>query len=500
MALTDFSADPGVQPRLWLTTLDGELRSKRQDVRVGGWSNWGGTADSGVAGVSLSGATQRERVFYRSGTALLMRGYDATTTIVSATLPAPSGGTVTGYDVGAVTWNDAGTDRIAVAARSSLGTICMWEGTFTGGFPTAPTCIADSTSPTDIAAASNGTPAFFYGSSSDIVRIRRTGVNAWSRTLLIGPTGGLASGRSLDVVPSTIVAGSFEIAVNATPARLGRVSLTGTTITWTSAPALPSGLAVTTERDSLSLVRYRPTGAANDRLALGVTAYRGGRSTLLRLNTNTAGTAWNAVWTTSVYAPVEAYPRDELSFFGAAAGAAVASGTGTEPAFFGAAGAFAFFAYGATAQVYSDAFGWRDYVRPQFVRPRVLGYGELDPGSATDVFASVGETVTVAETISGTATGIRRNSGTPWEVTLSSSTEAGGTWNDEFVVAQLPSLVAGLGVPESLTDRISHASQATAARSTIYRSRFRSTPRAPNRRSTNVGWSIAPESPPRSPT
>jgi hypothetical protein len=452
MAVTDYASAAGVQPRVWMVNFDDQLRSKKENALVGGWMNWASTVNSGLAGVSLSGTTQRERVFYRSGTTLVVRGYDGTV-VVSATLPAPTGATVAGDDVAAVTWNDAGTDRIAVAARSSLGATCMWEGTFTGGFATVPYCITDATFPTDVAAAvSAGTPAFFYGATNDIVRIRRTGLNLWSRTLLAGPVGGLPAGRSLDVVPSTIGVNLFEIAVNATPPKMGRVSATGATISWTSAPALPAGLTTATDAIALSLVRYRPGGTSYDRMAVGVTAYNGASTTLLRLTTNATGTAWNATWTSSAFAATTAYPRDEMSFFGAAASAPVAFGTGTEPAFFGAAGAYAFIAYGATVQAFSDTFGWRDYVRPQYAAPRLLGYGELDPGSSTEIWASIAETVGTAETISGTATGIRRNTGTPWEVTLSATSDGASTWNDEYVMAQLPSLVGGLGVPESLTD------------------------------------------------
>jgi hypothetical protein len=455
MAVTDASSALQAQPRIWMVNFDGNLRSKNEAEVINGWVSWGIAANSGLAGVSLSGTTQRERVFFRSGTSLLMRGYDGAG-MISAVLPAPSGATVTGDDVGAVTWNDAGIDRIAVAARRSTGGTCVWEGTFTTGFTSAPSCISSTDAPADIAAASVGTPAtpaFFYAASGNIVRVRRTGANTWSRAALAGPPGGIATNGSLDVLASTIMASTFELAVNATPARLGRVSLTAATINWGSAPALPSGLTVATDRNALSLVRYRPAGAASDRMALGVTAYASGRVALLRLNTNTAGSAWNTTWTSSGSAPVSAYPRDEQSFFGAAAGAALVSGTGTEPMFFGPAGANALIVYGATVQGFGDVLGWRDYIRPQPSGPtRVLGYGELDPGSPSKGWVSVAETVANAETISGWATGIRRNNGVPWEVTLSSTTQAGALWDDEFVVAPLPSLVPGLDIPESLTD------------------------------------------------
>jgi hypothetical protein len=174
-----------------------------------------GAVASGLAGVSHFDTAQRERAFYVSSGRLRMRGFDGGVVVSEAALPNPSGGagtTIDGADVGAATWNDAGTQRIAVATSNGEGRLCIWEGTFSAGFTAAPWCSATGvTAAPDVAAAVVGSPAFFVVSGANVLRFRRTGANAWTSTTLPGPAG-TSLRASLDVAPSTVLAGAFELA------------------------------------------------------------------------------------------------------------------------------------------------------------------------------------------------------------------------------------------------------------------------------------------------
>jgi hypothetical protein len=383
MGVTDEEAAAGLQPRVWVRTTSGNLRAKEENRVTGGWTALAtaGTVVSGIAGVSHLDTLPRERAFYVAAGRLRMRGFDGGAVSVETALPNPSGvgTTIDGADVGAVTWNDGGTQRIAVGTSNSEGRFCIWEGTFSGGFASAPWCSAAGvTASADVAAAVVGGPALFVVSGANVLRFRRTGTNAWTSTTLAGPTG-TSLRASLDVTPSTIAASGFELVVStASTVYAGRVTLTGTTASWTTLPALPSGAQVSNTAAALALVRYRPAGASADRMAVGVQT---SDDRLARLTTNAAGTAWNSAWNVGA-AGALAQPLDQ-SWHGNGAGVALPVGAGTEPVFFGTGGVFAFFAAGYTLQAFSDAFTppFRDYVqRPAHPRLRADRPRELEQG------------------------------------------------------------------------------------------------------------------------
>lgn len=226
------------------------------------------------------------------------------------------------------------------------------------------------------------------------------------------------------------------------------MTLTGTSATWTTLPALPSSAQVSSTSAALALVRCRPAGASADRMALGVQTTT---DRLARITTNASGTAWNTAWTTGT-AGALAVPTDHF-WHGNGAGVALPVGAGTEPVFFGPGGVNILLAQGYTLQGFSDAFAppFRDYVRYQLVPTRVLGFGEADPGSSANVEATVAETLGEADALSGFATGIRRNGGVPWEVVVGRSTDAMHDWGRELVVSPLAPIVAGVS-RDSVTD------------------------------------------------
>jgi hypothetical protein len=112
MAVTDEASAAGLQPRVWVRTLAGNLRAKQEFVVAHGWAAFSKTRSvtSGLAGVSHFDTQQRERAFYVSAGRLRMAGFDDGIPSAEIALPNPSGmgTTIDGADVGAVTWIDGG--------------------------------------------------------------------------------------------------------------------------------------------------------------------------------------------------------------------------------------------------------------------------------------------------------------------------------------------------------------------------------------------------------
>jgi hypothetical protein len=447
MAVTDRSTNTGVQPRVWLVTLDNGLTSKRPDVADGGWlshSPGGYTIESGLDAVSWTdGVNQRVRVFYAgtSGATNMIRmlNYDNDTNGGTSSLPDIAD-TFTATDVASVTWSDAGTQRIAVAAVASNGNLCVWEGTFTGGFSLAPSCTgsgwASVATPDVVGTVYSGTPVFFARRADfDLGRVRRTAFNTYTATDLGRPSGSSNLNPSMFVAPSTSIAG-LEIGFSNSSGTLyyARVSLTGTTPTFASLP----GLAGTLSSGSTSITGLRYFWPGGDRLVF----YAKDDAGLLYRLFNIAG-SWGVSWGAG------ARPPDE-EFRGCGA-ASVRSDlvNGDTPILFGAAGRYAGF-WGGWVMQEHDGSEWRDHIRFQSYPNDILGAGYSDlTETSTGVFEANESAVAVGSFV-GLGTAIRRGELAPWRVVVDYSIDGAFSWGNDIVVTPLPRIPASPA--SSLTD------------------------------------------------
>ncbi|MCB9599754.1 MAG: hypothetical protein H6721_29570 [Sandaracinus sp.] len=134
------SAMPGTQSsRVWASTLYGDLASWEPS---GGWvTHVRGGVLGGVGAITFApgvSSTHREQAFYvRDGQVRSLPVFDG---VASSEITLPGWGSAS-FANSAVAATTYGAVGIAVAALSTNGSMCTWNGSIFG-FPTAPTCVS----------------------------------------------------------------------------------------------------------------------------------------------------------------------------------------------------------------------------------------------------------------------------------------------------------------------------------------------------------------------
>lgn len=164
------SATPTGRARVWAATLFGDLAtwepSAGWEVRARGGIRGGVAAITFPPGVA---SVHREQVFYvRDGRVRSMALIDGAP---AAEITLPGVGSAT-FEHGAIAATTYGAVGMAVAAFTTSGSFCTWNGSIFG-FPTAPTCVAGGDRYSAIVATTMSDSwqdgsfvAFFYRSTS----------------------------------------------------------------------------------------------------------------------------------------------------------------------------------------------------------------------------------------------------------------------------------------------------------------------------------------------
>lgn len=435
MAVTDRSTDAGIQPRIWAVTVGGQLTTRRPDLIVGGWTS----ADccnigSGAAGVSwTSGSTQYERVFYAwSDQRIWMVRWDDDDFDGYTGLPSAPHSFGANTDVAAVTWNDSGTQRVAVAAIASNGAVCFWLGDFSssGGFG-SPSCTGSglaSTSQIDIeGTVVSGVPWFGFRRSTLGVEgvFKPVGSGYWYLASYGTPPGESQIRGSVAVWPSQFESTKVEMAVIGGSGQLwtGRVTPSFSAMDWHALPAMPSGATPNSARNTtLAATRYTYYsffgGGWQTRTRLNVL---GSSSEGFRLQSNSAGQLELGTWLSGSVG-FAAKPTDQHWL---ANGVAFASGPlfGQSAELWGVGGESVLFFNATTLQQLTES-GFHDHIRLQgYSTRRVLGGAYR---------ANEGQLV--VDPIVGFAAAIRRNNPPPWQVVISDTQDGADTWLTDQVV------------------------------------------------------------------
>ncbi|MEZ4249803.1 MAG: hypothetical protein R3B99_16355 [Polyangiales bacterium] len=162
------SAMPGtLASRVWTSTLYGDLASWEPSR---GWvTHVRGGVLGGVGAITFSpgvSSTHREQAFYvRDGQVRSLPMFDG---VASSELTLPGWGSAS-FENSAVAATTYGAVGIAVAAISTNGAICTWNGSIFG-FPSAPTCVSGADKSSALVGATlvsgDAYVAFYYRSST----------------------------------------------------------------------------------------------------------------------------------------------------------------------------------------------------------------------------------------------------------------------------------------------------------------------------------------------
>lgn len=434
MVITDRSTAADIQPRVWLLTFGGGsfpgkwLMTKIPDSNRNTWINTAAIGiDSGIDAVSFtSGTTQIQRVFYTTGGNLYMLPFDNDAQGTVKQLPSPTSGGVTfqmsGTDLGAVTFLDGSSRRIAVASGASLsgniGYICVWESGDLGSTWVS-ACSTDrpmwQSSPLNhdvvgvVARTSTAAEFYFRDVFGGLSRIRRTGTNAWSAHETITVPQGI--GPSI-VATDSQTQGQVELAiVGATSNLTYTTSMTPATTapTWTSHPALPNSKTPSATPNALGSIWYHGTDFSGNPYTRTVLYVLGNDLGLYELDTTNDTGTWSTTWGGPFFSPT--------GFVGSVGAVTTTTGDPLRvPRLFGTVGYPTF-----TLQEFYNLYGvwsFRDHVKYQ-----------SDPIGVGDSGIAVAETSGAADTNLGIQTGIDRAFPNPWKIRLRSSTDGANTFD-----------------------------------------------------------------------
>lgn len=343
---------------------------------------------------------------------------------------------------------DGSTHKIAVAAVSSNGTVCIWEGTVTSfGSPVCSGSNLAVSSASDIQGTlGNGLPWFaFKRSDGHLGRVRRgTSPSNYIFVDLGLPPGHSSIKPSVAAWTSLVDTARVEAAVIGSTGQLfvARVAPSGVAggVTWVTVPTIPGGQTGSGSRTALAVTPYRANCfmSCQDYVLLYL---RSTNDRLYRRRSNTIGDLGSGAWLSSGIGTAAMPPQESWLGNGGAASLPAFFGD-TTPVLFGVGGLLAFLAAGTTLQEVHDA-GFRDHLRYMGV--------EVALGSNPLASLWAAESAVGLDSIAAVAGGVRRNHPPPWNVVITQSLSGGDLWTNDLIVPAASSWGGG-SLPASLSD------------------------------------------------
>jgi len=439
MAVVDHNVMIGFQPRAWMVTNGGKLVGKATERSTYGWLST--TIDgisSGLGAVSW-GANDgwHQRVFYAKADRIQRVDLLDEATQSTALLPNNLTYKFNNTDVAAVGYYESNVFRNAVAAVSTAGKMCVWDGPATGFL--GQSCTGDNfaaiNGPEVVGATVNGHIMFAYrGAGGQLRRSRRNAGGSFVHETLPLPPGASSITAPLGINPSQIT-GSLDLVL---ADNLGRIWLARmrpqllSIDSWTQLPALPEALA--TDRSALGVTRHTfrifAGTITNTRVFARSSSYH-----LYMLVSDNSGNFNTASW---VRQDVPGGQR----FFALADVQNLWSGLAySAPGHaYGVAGDNIWF-YGDTTFQEFDGATFRDHLRPMHsLSGLTAGYDNMSTWHQS-------HDVSVAGYRGGFvflgATSTRQNTTSPWQVMTSMSLNGGQSFSYDMPLLPIPTATPG---------------------------------------------------------